>query len=231
MSTERLSKSGVLLTVNINTNNYMRQRLTLLSCTPAIYFCFYCRLQTSSGAHPASYPMGTGGPFPGVKRGRGVTLTTHPHLVPTSRITSSYISSPLCRLQGGRGTVLLLMSMGRRVRIAATTDLLFNPQVICERGEPWYWLCRLGKTPVSPTRVLWQSYQHRNLGTSTRNVRRSENFACCKFLRHGTFTFISHPKGGVLRIFIVLKNPSPRPGLNPRPLGLVVSTLTTTPPR
>jgi hypothetical protein len=34
------------------------------------------RAQTSSEAHPASYPMG---PFPGrVKGGRGVTLTTHP---------------------------------------------------------------------------------------------------------------------------------------------------------
>jgi hypothetical protein len=29
----------------------------------------------------ASYPMGNGGLFPGVKRGRGVTLTTHTHLV------------------------------------------------------------------------------------------------------------------------------------------------------
>jgi hypothetical protein len=37
-------------------------------------------VQTGSGAHPASYPVGTGGSFPGVKRGRGVTLTTHPHL-------------------------------------------------------------------------------------------------------------------------------------------------------
>jgi hypothetical protein len=34
--------------------------------------------QTSSEAHPASYPMGTRDPFPGVKRGRGVKLTTHP---------------------------------------------------------------------------------------------------------------------------------------------------------
>jgi hypothetical protein len=34
--------------------------------------------QTGSEAHPASYLMGTGGPFTGVKRGRGVTLTTHP---------------------------------------------------------------------------------------------------------------------------------------------------------
>jgi hypothetical protein len=35
-------------------------------------------VQTGSGAHPASCAMGTGGPFPGAKRGRGVTLTTHP---------------------------------------------------------------------------------------------------------------------------------------------------------
>jgi hypothetical protein len=29
--------------------------------------------------------------------------------------------------------------------------------------------------------------------------------------------FTSHPKEGVLRAFIAIKNPSPRPGLNPRP--------------
>jgi hypothetical protein len=71
----------------------------------------------------------------------------------------------------------------------------------------------------------------------------SENFAyqhlkylkgsltCRKILRHETSGFVSHPKEGVLRIFIALKNPSPRPGLNPRPLGPVVSILTTTPLR
>jgi hypothetical protein len=41
-------------------------------------------VQTGSGAHPASCTTGTGGPFPGVERCRGVTLTTHPHLVPRS---------------------------------------------------------------------------------------------------------------------------------------------------
>jgi hypothetical protein len=41
-------------------------------------------VQTGSEAHPASYPMGTGSYFPGLKRSRGVTLTTHPHLVPRS---------------------------------------------------------------------------------------------------------------------------------------------------
>jgi hypothetical protein len=53
----------------------------------------------------------------------------------------------------------------------------------------------------------------------------------CKVLRHGTSGFTSHPKEGVLWIFIALKNPSPWPGSNPQPLGLVASTLTTTPPR
>jgi hypothetical protein len=49
---------------------------------------------TSSGVHPASCPMGTGDPFPGVKRGRGVMLTTHPHLMLRSRMSRSYTSSP-----------------------------------------------------------------------------------------------------------------------------------------
>jgi hypothetical protein len=39
-------------------------------------------VKTSPEANPASYPMGTGGLCPEVKRGQGVTLTTHLHLVP-----------------------------------------------------------------------------------------------------------------------------------------------------
>jgi hypothetical protein len=53
------------------------------------------------------------------------------------------------------------------------------------------------------------------------------SFTYPKILRHGTSGFTSHPKEGVLRIFIALKNPSPWPGLNPRPLGPVANTLTT----
>jgi hypothetical protein len=47
----------------------------------------------------------------------------------------------------------------------------------------------------------------------------------------GPSVFTSHPKEVVLRIFIAIKNPSPRPGSNPRPLDLVASILTTEPPR
>ena len=45
---------------------------------------FSAPVQTGPGAHPASCTVGTGS-FPGVKSGRGVTLTPHPLLVPWSR--------------------------------------------------------------------------------------------------------------------------------------------------
>ena len=45
---------------------------------------FSAPVQTGPGAHPASCTIGTGS-FPGVRSGRGVTLTPHPLLVPWSR--------------------------------------------------------------------------------------------------------------------------------------------------
>jgi hypothetical protein len=96
------------------------------------------------------------------------------------------------------------------------------------------WLVHKSSLTLLPAKIYEES---------RKNGRMSENFAyqylkslkgsltCRKILRHGTSGFTSHPKEGVLQIFIALKNPSPRPGLNPRPLGPVISTLTTTPPR
>jgi hypothetical protein len=57
------------------------------------------------------------------------------------------------------------------------------------------------------------------------------SLTCREILQHGTSGFTSHPKEGVLRIFIALKNPSPWPGSNPQPLGPVAITLTITLPR
>jgi hypothetical protein len=52
-------------------------------------------VQTTSEAHPASYPINIPGVLSSeVKHGRGVTLTTHIHLVPKLRMIRSYISSP-----------------------------------------------------------------------------------------------------------------------------------------
>ena len=49
----------------------------------AVVARFSAPVPTGPGAHPASCTMGTGS-FPGVKYGRGVLLTTHPLLVPSS---------------------------------------------------------------------------------------------------------------------------------------------------
>jgi hypothetical protein len=57
-------------------------------------------VQIGSEAHLTSCTMGTEVPFPGAKRGRGLTLTTHPHLVPSSRMSRSYTSSPPKRHHG-----------------------------------------------------------------------------------------------------------------------------------
>jgi hypothetical protein len=61
--------------------------------------------------------MGTGAPFPGEKRGRGVMLTTHPHLVPRLRMSRSYTSSPPRRLHGVERDSFTLLYLASRVEI------------------------------------------------------------------------------------------------------------------
>jgi hypothetical protein len=56
-------------------------------------------VQTGSGAHPASYPMDTRGPFPRGKGQPGRDAENSPHLVPRSLISMSYTSS-LCTYIG-----------------------------------------------------------------------------------------------------------------------------------
>jgi len=55
---------------------------------------FSAPVQTGPGAHPVSCMMGTGS-FPGIKSGRGVTLTPQPPLVPWSCTVTTL--SPLGR--------------------------------------------------------------------------------------------------------------------------------------
>jgi hypothetical protein len=52
-----------------------------------------------------------------------------------------------------------------------------------------------------------------------------------KIKGHGADGFIAPPMDGVLRICVALKNPPPRPGLNPQTLSPMASTLTMTPQR
>jgi hypothetical protein len=60
-------------------------------------FSLHHRVQNGFGAHPASYPMGTRGSFPGGKAA-GTWSSTHLHLVPRSKKEWSYTFTPQIRL-------------------------------------------------------------------------------------------------------------------------------------
>jgi hypothetical protein len=63
-------------------------------------------IQTGSGAHPASCPMGTGGPFSRSKAWLGRDADYSPHLVLSLRMSRSYISSPSGASMACSGTAL-----------------------------------------------------------------------------------------------------------------------------
>jgi hypothetical protein len=67
-------------------------------------------VQTGSGAHPASYPMGTWGPFPGDKAQPGRDADHSPHLVPRLRMSRRYTSSHPKRLHGVYRDPFILLS-------------------------------------------------------------------------------------------------------------------------
>jgi hypothetical protein len=101
----------------------------------------------------------------------------------------------------------------------------------------WY---RQEKTPDSSTRVRWQSYQQSHIAENREELTKEmmnlalrsifihtpqESLTCCKIL-HRSDGFASPSKGRRAADFY-----RPRPGLNPRTLGSMASTLTITPPR
>jgi hypothetical protein len=70
--------------------------LIYLSLTFILAFSFFFLSASRPTLGPTQPPIQwvPGVLSPGVKRGRGMTLTTHPHLVPRSRMSRSYTSSP-----------------------------------------------------------------------------------------------------------------------------------------
>jgi hypothetical protein len=78
-----------------------RQRIFLLA--------FVSRPALRPTQSPVQWVMGD--PSPGVKRGWGVTLTTHSHLLPRSWMSRSYISSPPSASMACSGTALLLFAL------------------------------------------------------------------------------------------------------------------------
>jgi hypothetical protein len=69
-------------------------------------------VQTRPETHPVSCQMGTGDPFPGLKRSRRVALNTHPYLVSRSRMSRSYISSLPWLMHGVTGQFYFIFAKG-----------------------------------------------------------------------------------------------------------------------
>jgi hypothetical protein len=134
----------------------------------------------------------------------------------------------------------------RRLWTAVTNEpIVYPPGDIYEHEESWQkdtdrekLLIRPPELPGNPS---GESYSNTSGGTWQRRwwIRPSKYLClyfeviltCHKILWHGINGFTFPPKKGVLRNFIAVKNPPPRPGFNPRnycPLGI---TLTSVPQR
>jgi hypothetical protein len=112
------------------------------------FFSSLC-VQTGSRVHPASCQMGTRGSSPGLKSSRGVTLTTHPHLVSRSRMSRSYnFSPPSASMACSRTTSALAFS----INIIYKTLLIF----VFNNSTNFYTLHLIGSLGLS----FLCSYRH-----------------------------------------------------------------------
>jgi hypothetical protein len=86
-------------------------------------------VQTDCGAHPASCPMGTGGPFPGCKARPGRDADHSPHLVPRSWMSRSYTSSPPSAPMACSGTALLCIMLENMPVVSLRADNYLLKQI------------------------------------------------------------------------------------------------------
>jgi hypothetical protein len=117
--------------------------------------------------------------------------------------------------------------------MSPSTDVLFMPQVNISMKNHGGIIFKVGRTPDSYTRALWQSYHKSSSSKAGKSSKGNDEFClmkylfhtskgsltCCKILHHGADGFTSPPKEGVLQIFITLKNPWPSPGFEPTNFG------------
>jgi hypothetical protein len=142
---------------------------------------------------------------------------------------------------------MIIMSMGWDYvsKLRRATGILFIPQAIYQHRVPWWndigrensWFVHqsyLAILPVESSSRKWRrclAKEMMNLALRSIFIHASKwFFTFRKVLRHGADVCISPPKESVLRIFVALKNPSPLPGLKPRTLGPMATTLTITSP-
>jgi hypothetical protein len=124
----------------------------------------------------------------------------------TTPYSSVHRSLTLSRTDSSAGWLIDYDGMRLCLRTVDSNGTIFHSPGNMWAWRPWWWWCRrLGITPDSYTRDLWQSYQQTS-GESRRNWRGVKilpiqylrylkgSSTCCKILRHGTSGFTSPPK-------------------------------------
>ena len=121
--------------------------------------CFaHEQIRVSPGAHPASYTMGTrsvpgGG---GVKRPRGMALTTHPHLVPRLRMSGAVPQLPLwASVACSRVNCTLLWIKRDQLDVTCFIISLFNAQHVSDVNTSILRSLRLICWVISLVVLLW----------------------------------------------------------------------------
>jgi hypothetical protein len=133
--------------------------------------------------------------------------------------------------------IILLMGWDYVSELLPITGLSFIPQVIYEYGEPWWnddvnrrkLLTHLATLPAETSGSKQDEWAKGMKSISVHTYKWF--FTCHKILQHGASSFTSPLKEGVLWTFLVLKNPSSRPGLNLWIMVPMARTLTFTPLR
>jgi hypothetical protein len=108
--------------------------------SPAKAKDFSCRLCPDQLWGPSSLWVTRS--IPGGKARWGVTLSTHPHLVPRSRMSRSYNSSPPWHLHDSSGTYFTLLQWGVVIyKIRLTSVWYWNPNLqlsIYDEDNRWW---------------------------------------------------------------------------------------------
>jgi hypothetical protein len=104
--------------------------------------------------------------FPGLKRGRDVTLTTHPHLVPRSRMNRSYTSLPPSAFVACSGTAFRLRLT---YIVSAYSIIKLYSQCYPLSAVPFYRQSLVLYTWI-PVLIKFPSYEQVRILFGTRNV-------------------------------------------------------------
>jgi hypothetical protein len=102
---------------------------------------FSATVQTGPGGHPAFCTMGTGS-FPGVKNGRGVTLTPHPFPVPWSWKSKAIALLPLWAVRPVQSLtvctrVALCLLQYLILKYATETGIVKSVKQLAKRWKVW----------------------------------------------------------------------------------------------